>query len=86
VQRAAPVYVRTLEDAPRLERLLHELPGVERVRREGEGCVFEHLGGAEAQADVLAALVAAGLRPVEYTPRAMGLEEVFLTLTEGKLQ
>jgi ABC-2 type transport system ATP-binding protein len=86
VQRAVPVFVRALEGAERLERALLELPGVERARREGEGVVFEHQGGPEGQSAVLAALVAAGLRPVEFTPRSMGLEEVFLSLTEGKMQ
>ncbi|MBL8861433.1 MAG: ABC transporter ATP-binding protein [Planctomycetes bacterium] len=86
IQTAVPVFVRVLEDADRLERALLELPGVERARREGQGLVFEHQGSPESLAGVLAALVAAGLRPVEFTPRAMGLEEVFLSLTEGKLQ
>lgn len=86
IQRAVPVYVRALESVERLERALHETPGVERVRREGEGVVFEHAGSPETLSAVLASLVAAGLRPVEFTPRAMGLEEVFLSLTEGKMQ
>jgi len=86
IQTAVPVYVRVLEGADRLERALHELPGIERVRREGEGVVFEHAGTPESLSGVLAHLVTAGLRPIEFTPRAMGLEEVFLSLTEGKMQ
>jgi ABC-2 type transport system ATP-binding protein len=86
IQVATPVFVRVLEGNDRLERALHELPGVERVRREAEGVVFEHAGTPEALSGVLAALIAAGMRPVEFTPRAMGLEEVFLSLTEGKMQ
>jgi len=86
IQRAVPVYVRVLEGCDRLERALHELPGIERVRREGEGVVFEHAGTPESLSEVLSGLVLAGLHPIEFTPRAMGLEEVFLSLTEGKMQ
>jgi ABC-2 type transport system ATP-binding protein len=86
LRRGALVYVRTLGPVDALERALVELPGVERVRREREGAVFEHAGGTAALADVLAALVARGLQPVEFAPREANLEELFLSLTEGKLQ
>jgi ABC-2 type transport system ATP-binding protein len=86
IQITVPVYVRVLEGVERLERALHELPGVERVRVEGDGVLFEHAGTPESMSAVLTGLVAAGLRPIEFTPRAMGLEEVFLSLTEGKMQ
>ncbi len=86
LQLAVPIYVRVLEDADRLERALLELPGVERARREGEGVVFDHAGSPESLSTILASLLTAGLHPIEFTPRAMGLEEVFLSLTEGKMQ
>ena len=86
LRRGAQVYVRTLGTADVLERALAELPGVEKVRREREGVVFEHAGGPAALADVLGALVSRGLQPVEFAPRELNLEELFLSLTEGKLQ
>jgi ABC-2 type transport system ATP-binding protein len=86
IQTAVPVYVRVLEGHEALERALHEQPGVERVRRDGEGVVFEHAGTPEMLSAVLTALIVAGLHPIEFTPRAMGLEEVFLSLTQGKMQ
>ncbi len=86
IQHSVPVYVRVLEGIERLERALHEQPGVERVRIDGEGVVFEHAGTPEMLSGVLAALIAGGLRPIEFTPRAMDLEDVFLSLTEGKMQ
>jgi ABC-2 type transport system ATP-binding protein len=86
IQTAVPVYVRVLEGHEALERVLHEQPGVERVRRDGEGVVFEHAGTPEMLSAVLTASIVAGLHPIEFTPRAMGLEEVFLSLTQGKMQ
>jgi ABC-2 type transport system ATP-binding protein len=83
---AALVYVRTLQGPDATERALAELPGVLRVRRDREGVVFEHTGTSEDLAGLLAALVRAGISPIEFSPQALNLEEVFLSLTEGKLQ
>jgi ABC-2 type transport system ATP-binding protein len=86
MQPSALVYVRTLQGVEATERALLELPGVERVRREREGVMFEHLGTESDRAALLAQLVQRGLAPVEFAPQALNLEEVFLSLTEGKLQ
>jgi len=83
---AALVFVRTLQGPEATERALSEMPGVLRVRRERDGCLFEHEGGPEQMAQTLAQLVHRGLSPVEFAPQALNLEEVFLSLTEGKLQ
>ncbi|MDZ4774828.1 MAG: ABC transporter ATP-binding protein [Planctomycetota bacterium] len=83
---ALQVYVRTLQGAAATERALVELPGIERVRLEREGVVFEQIGGPEELAATLTSLVQSGLSPVEFTPQQLNLEEVFLSLTEGKLQ
>jgi len=86
VTQKARIFLRVLGEAETCERWLVERPGVAAVRREREGFTFELEGDSEAQAELLAALVAAGLRPVELAPRATNLEDVFLSLTEGKLQ
>jgi ABC-2 type transport system ATP-binding protein len=83
---AAVVYVRALQGPEATERALIELPGVLRVRREREGVVFEHEGAPEDLAQTLAALVARGIAPIEFSPQDLDLEDVFLSLTEGKLQ
>jgi ABC-2 type transport system ATP-binding protein len=82
----ALVYVRTVQGPEATERALLELPGVERVRREREGVVFEHVGTDDERALLLQQLVQRGLSPLEFTPQVVNLEEVFLSLTEGKLQ
>ncbi len=86
LQAVQLVYVRTLQGLDATERALLELPGIERVRREREGLVFEQHGGHDELAQTLAALVQRGLSPIEFTPQQLNLEEVFLSLTEGKLQ
>jgi ABC-2 type transport system ATP-binding protein len=82
----ARLFLRTLAGAEATERALLERPGVLDVRREKDGVAFELEGGAEQQAELLAALVAAGLRPTELAARETNLEDVFLSLTEGHVQ
>jgi ABC-2 type transport system ATP-binding protein len=82
----ARFFLRTLCEPELTERWLVERPGLVDVRRERDGFTFELQGGSEEQAALLAALVTAGLKPLELAPRATNLEDVFLTLTEGKLQ
>ena len=79
-------FLRALAGAEAAERALLERPHVLDVRRERDGVAFEFEGGPEEQAELLAALVTAGLRPTELSPRETDLEDVFLSLTEGKLQ
>jgi ABC-2 type transport system ATP-binding protein len=82
----ARLFLRALSGPEAAERALLERPGVLDVRRERDGVAFELEGGAEAQAELLAALVAAGLRPSERAARETNLEDVFLSLTEGHVQ
>ena len=80
------IFVRTLAAPAAAERFLLETPGVSAVRPEEKGHSFDYEGDAEGAAALLAAAVAAGLRPVEFATRAVNLEDLFLELTEGKVQ
>jgi ABC-2 type transport system ATP-binding protein len=82
----ARLFLRALAGPDAVARALLERPGVLDVRRERDGVAFELEGGAEAQAELIAALVAAGLRPSELAARETNLEDVFLSLTEGHVQ
>jgi ABC-2 type transport system ATP-binding protein len=79
-------FLRALTEPEVLERYLAEQPGVSRVRFERGGVVFGFSQDDEAQADLLARVVGAGLKPLELRPVDADLEEVFLSLTEGKVQ
>ena len=82
----ARFFMRALAGPEAVEKTLLERPHVRDVRRERDGVTCELEGGPAEQAELLAALVSAGLRPTELSPRETDLEDVFLTLTEGKLQ
>jgi len=78
------IFLRVLGDPEAAQRFLLERATVSDARRERDGVAFDLEGGTREQAELLAALVAAGLAPVEFSPRATNLEDVFLSLTEGQ--
>jgi hypothetical protein len=80
------IFTRCLAGPDELHKKLLELPGVERIRRERDGVAFDFEGDLDDTAALLADLVRAGLRPVEFAPQVTDLEDVFLSLTEGKVQ
>ncbi|MCP3914552.1 MAG: ABC transporter ATP-binding protein [bacterium] len=80
------IYLRCLENLQAVERRLSEFPRVRGVRREAEGITFDFEGDQPEQAELLANLVQEGLRPIEFASKATDLEDVFLKLTEGKVQ
>lgn len=82
----AEIYVSVLGDLEELRRKLHEIPGIARVRDERAGLIFDFAGGPDELGMLLGDLVRAGLRPIEFAPEQVDLEDVFLSLTEGKLQ
>lgn len=67
--------------------LLETLPGVHGVRREGGDQVHvEFAGDADAQAALLGALVAHGLRVRTFSERGTDLEDIFMKVTKGLVQ
>jgi ABC-2 type transport system ATP-binding protein len=80
------VYIRALCGAETLEKALLEEPLVISPRREREGVVIEFEGDESELARLVSSLVRRGLDPVEVTPERVGLEDVFLSLTEGRVQ
>ena len=56
------------------------------MRREREGVSFDFEGADADLAELVGELVAARLGLIEITPHILDLEDVFLSLTEGKLQ
>jgi ABC-2 type transport system ATP-binding protein len=80
------IFVRTLSTADRTESAILEVPGVVATRRARGGVVVDLEDGEEAQAHLLEVLVERGLRPIEFAPEYLDLEDVFLSVTEGLLQ
>ena len=80
------VLVRALAPADRVTKLLLEQPGVESARPDGKGVVFEFSGEEDGLARLLALLVERGVAPIEFAPKSTNLEDVFLSLTNGRVQ
>ena len=79
-------FLRGLQPAEAVERFLAEQPGVRDIRPEREGMSFSISGGEAAAAQLLVRAVSAGLEPVEFSPEAVDLEDLFLSLTKGIVQ
>lgn len=81
------IYVRCLAGVEATERALAEMPaGIEALRPVRDGIAFEFTGDDPALADLLGRLVRNGLQPVEFASEETDLEDVFLSLTQGKVQ
>lgn len=79
------VRLRALDRGETLLREVLTAPHVEAARPVGDGLEVEIAGDEAAAAELLAALIAAGHRVVEFRPRRGGLEEVFMSVTRGDI-
>jgi len=82
----AEIYLRTLAGLEEAQKALVVLPRVGEVRRDRDGLVFDFEGTPEDRAGLLASLVRSGLQPIEFSTKVTDLEDVFLRLTQGKVQ
>jgi ABC-2 type transport system ATP-binding protein len=69
-----------------LERFLLERPGVQHVHEAGGRLQFEFEGGDEEQVALVSSLVAAGFPMLEFSAHDVGLEDLFIEITEGRVQ
>lgn len=81
LERRQRVRVRVLGDPRAAVLYLAEQRLVTAVSQEPDHVRFELDGDERALAELLAALVSAGLQPVEFTREGMGLQDLFLRLT-----
>ena len=77
---------RVLSNAVGLAEWLARREGVFEARVDGQLVVIAHRGDAEAEADLLRDMIGAGFRVAQFGSRARSLEDVFLQVTEGKVQ
>jgi ABC-2 type transport system ATP-binding protein len=69
-----------------VERFLVEQPGVTNVHEAGGRVQFELDGGDDEQVLIVSRLVAAGFPVLEFSAHAAGLEDLFIEITEGRVQ
>lgn len=86
VQQRSSVRVRVLADGERLRNWLAERGDIEELHADGELTSFSHAGDRESEAALLRKMVEAGFAVVEFGVRHKSLEDVFLHVTEGRVQ
>ena len=82
--RAAPAESPRSTDS--LERFLLEQPGVQNVHEAGGRLQFEFSGGDDEQVALVGRLIGAGFPVLEFTAHSAGLEDLFIEITEGRVQ
>ncbi len=75
-----------LGDATAVQRFLLTMPGVVDLVVDGQRLRFGFAGDDDAAGELLARLVGAGHRIVEFVRRQADLEDIFLKTTKGRLQ
>lgn len=76
---------KLLSDPDEAEAALRDQPGVGEVYPVNDDLEVEFVGDDEATADLLAALIARGVRVIAFSEVASDLENVFLRLTKGEV-
>ena len=80
------VRVKVLRDIERLADWLKTRDGISELRVDGDIAIFSHAGDRESEAGLLREIVDAGLPVIEFGARHKSLEDVFLHVTEGRVQ
>jgi ABC-2 type transport system ATP-binding protein len=86
VQTRSTVRVRVLEDGERFHGWLLRREDIGDVQIEGERFTFSHAGDRNSEAALLRAMVEDGYAVIEFGVRHKSLEDVFLHVTEGRVQ
>ena len=85
-QEQSTVRVRVLRDFERLQGWLAARGDVTELRMDGDLAMFSHAGDREGEAALLRSMVEHGFPVVEFGAKHKSLEDVFLHVTEGRVQ
>lgn len=80
------LYVETLQHPEFVCQFLIDTEGVNGAVQHENGVLLEFIGNKEKQATLLKHLVDNNLQPIRFVEQKMDLEDLFLSLTEGKVQ
>jgi ABC-2 type transport system ATP-binding protein len=86
VKIQATVRVRVLRDAERLHAWLAARDDISELRMENDLAMFNHAGDRDSEANLLRELIEASFPVVEFGAKHKSLEDVFLHVTEGRVQ
>jgi ABC-2 type transport system ATP-binding protein len=85
VKQERTLRLKVISDPSQAEAVLRDQPGVGQIYEANDHLDIEFLGDDEATADLLANLVAHGVRVASFSEISSDLEEVFLRLTKGEV-
>jgi ABC-2 type transport system ATP-binding protein len=77
--------LKVISDQSQAETVLRDQPGIGQIYETNNYLEVKFLGDDEATADLLATLVARGVRMASFSEVTSGLEDVFLRLTKGEV-
>ncbi|MBN1912531.1 MAG: ABC transporter ATP-binding protein, partial [Pirellulales bacterium] len=80
------VEVRLLDDAAPLAAWLTDHESVDGLSCDGRLLRFMHAGDAAAQADLLRRIIEADFRVIAFGAKQKSLEDIFMKVTEGRVQ
>jgi ABC-2 type transport system ATP-binding protein len=80
------VRLRNLAGAAQVKDWLAAHDNISEVEIDGDLLTFSHLGDQESEADLLKAMIHQGFRIAEFASQAKSLEDVFLQVTQGRVQ
>lgn len=86
VKTQSTVRVRVLRDTERLQPWLRARKDITDLKFEDDLAIFNHKGDQESEAALLREIVVAGFPVVEFGAKHKSLEDVFLHVTEGRVQ
>jgi ABC-2 type transport system ATP-binding protein len=86
VRRRRILSVRLATPHEGIERFLLEQPGILNVHDVAGRLQFEFDGGDEEQVALVGRLIAAGFPVLEFSAHSAGLEDLFIEITEGRVQ
>ncbi len=86
VQMRSTVRVRVLSEGERLHGWLAARADIEELHIDGDRATFSHAGSRESEAALLRAIIGADFAVIEFGAQAKSLEDVFLHVTEGRVQ
>ena len=85
-RETSEVHVCVVDRQSELLAWLQQRDDISDVRSDADRCPFVNKGGREQQADLLAAIIQAGFRVVEFGSETRSLEDVFMNVTRGIVQ
>src|SRR3954470_4631668 len=86
VQTRSTVRVRVLDNDEKLQDWLGARNDIEDLHTDGERLLFTHSGSEESEAALLREMIGAGFSVIEFGANHKSLEDVFLHVTEGRVQ